>query len=309
MPWAELWPALSFEDGSIKERVKITMNLKKPAFWFVIVAVAFCIVVGVSFLTKSKDYGPTVGNAQMLEVPGVKWFATPEEVIEALNITEEQIFTEITTSGYVLEMYVTDLTLFGRDVSLAKFDFQFNNNGNTALCSVLIYFSEDTSMKKLEKELIEIYGLSKSEADIRSLYDNNFDCVKKIGPDMFPLERAAQNEIAYNAYEGNPFQDALDDPNYIIRHWVTENGLAIIPEDVVEYFKSIEDDEIPKDGEALMEMLDQIPWVSITMSNRNATTIHLNAKGTLNELLQLFTNNYIRFDAKLLAKYILASAE
>lgn len=285
------------------------MNLKKPAFWFVIVAVAFCIVVGVSFLTKSKDYGPTVGNPQMLEVPGVEWLATPDEVKEALNITEEQIFAETTTSGYVLEMYVTDLTFYGRDIVLAKFDFGFGSDGDTELQKALVFFSEDTDMNKLEKELVEIYGPSKSESDIRSLYDNNIDRVKRIGPSMFPLETSAQNEIAYNAHDGNPFQDALDDPDYMIRHWVTENGLSILPEEVVEYFKSVEADEIPQDEDALMAMLDHIPWITITMSNRNATTIHWNAKGTPNELYRLYTNNYIQFEAKLLAEYIHASIE
>jgi hypothetical protein len=111
---------------------------KCPAFWIAVVSIALCIVVAVSFLTNPKGYGPKGGNPQMLELPGVAWFATPEEVKEALNITDEQIFTEITTSGYVLEMYVMDLTPYGRDDSLVKFGFRFNDNGNTALCSVVI---------------------------------------------------------------------------------------------------------------------------------------------------------------------------
>ena len=285
------------------------MNSKKPAFWIVIGAIALCVVVAVIFLTNPKDCGPTVGNPQMLEVPGVEWLDTPDEVKEALNITEEQIFAETTTSGYVLEMYVTDLTFYGRDIVLAKFDFWFGPNGDTELQKALVFFSEDTDMNKLEKELVEIYGPSKSESDIRSLYDNNIDRVKRIGPSMFPLETSAQNEFAYNAHDGNPFQDALDDPDYMLKHWVTENGLSILPEEVVEYFKSVEDDEIPQDEDALMAMLDHIPWITITMSNRNATTIHWNAKGTPNELYRLYTNNYIQFEAKLLAEYIHASIE
>lgn len=282
------------------------MNCKKPTFSIVIVAAILCIVVAVYFLTNPKEYGPTVGNPQMLEVPGVEWLATPDEVKEALNITDEQIFLENTSSGFVLEMGITDLTLYGRDVVYAKFYFWFGSDGDTELQEVLLYLSENTDMRKLEKELLDIYGPSKSESDIRSLYDNNIDRVKRIGPSMFPLETSAQNEIAYNAHDGNPFQDALDDPDYMIKHWVTENGLSIIPEEVVEYFKSVEDDEIPQDEDALMAMLDQIPWVSITMSNRSATTIHWNTLGRPNEL---YTNNYIRFDAKLLAEYIHASTE
>jgi hypothetical protein len=291
-------------DVRVKECAKIVT--KKIAAWIFIVAAALCVVVTVWFLANPKGYGPTVGNPQMLEVPGVEWLATPDEVKKALNITDEQIFTENTTSGYVLEMCVTDLTLYGRDVVYAKFNFWFGTDGDTELQEVLLYFSENTDMRKLEKELLDIYGPGKSQFDIQSLYENSINRVKRSSPDMFPLETSAQNEIAYNAHDGNPFQDALDDPDYMIKHWVTENGLSIIPEEVVEYFKSVEDDEIPQDEDALMAMLDQIPWVSITMSNRNATTIHWNALGRPNEL---YTKNYMRFDAKLLAEYIHASAE
>lgn len=285
------------------------MNYKTPLFWIVIAAIVLCIVVAVCFLAGPKDYGPEVGNTQMLELPGVKWFASPDEVKAALNITEDQILAESTTSGYVMEMYVTDLTLYGRDVSLAKFDFWFGSDGDTELQRALVFFSEYTNMKKLEKELVEIYGPCKSEADIRSLYDNTIERVERIWSSVFPLETSAENENDYNALEGNPFQDALDDPDYMIRHWVTENGLSIIPEEVVEYFKSVEDDEIPQDEDALMEMLDQIPWISITMSNRNAMTIYRDVGGTDSEAYRHYTNNYIHFDAKLLADYILASTE
>ena len=281
-------------------------NYKKPAFWIVVAAVALCIVVAVCFLARPREYGPTVGNPQMLEVPGVEWLATPDEVKEALNITDEQIFKETKSSGFVLEMGVTDLTLYGRDVVYAKFNFWFGSDGDTELQEVLLYFSENTDMRKLEKELLEIYGPGKSKSDIHSLYENSINRVKRTEPYMFQIEENAQNDLSYVIQDGNPFQDALDDPDYMLKHWVTENGLSILPEEVVEYFKSVEDDEIPKDEDALMEMLDQIPWVSITMSNRNATTIFCNALGRPNEL---YTNNYMRFDAKLLAEYIHASTE
>ena len=282
------------------------MNCKKSAFWIVVVSIVLCVAVAVFFLMKPREYGPTVGNPQMLEVPGVEWLATPDEVKEALNITDEQIFNETKSSGFVLEMGVTDLTLYGRDVVYAKFYFWFGSDGDTELQEVLLFFSENTDMRKLEKELLEIYGPGKSKSDIHSLYENSISRVKRIEPDMFPLESSAKVENPYVTFKGNPFRDALDDPDYMLKHWVTENGLSILPEEVVEYVKSLEDDEMPQDEDALMEMLDQIPWVSITMSNRCAATIHWNALGRPNEF---YTNNYMRFDATLLAEYIHASAE
>lgn len=278
------------------------MIYKKPTFWIVIAAVALCIVVAVCFLANPKNYGPKVGNPQMLELPGVEWFATPEEVKAALNITEDQILTEYTTSGFVLEMYVTDLTLFGREVPLARFDFWFNNSGNTALRYALVFFSEDTNMKKLEKELVEIYGPGQSESYVHSLYDNNIDLVKRFDYGVFGLETSAKNEDGYNALDGNPFRDALEDPDYMIHHWVTENGLSVIPEEVVEYFKSGEVEDMPQDEDKLMKTLDRMPWIVMTMSNRNATAIYHDIMGAENELEQLYTNNYIQFSARLLAE-------
>lgn len=110
---------------------------------------------------------------------------------------------------------------------------------------VLLYFSENTDMRKLEKELLEIYGPGKSKSDIHSLYENSINRVKRTEPYMFQIEENVQNDLSYIIQDGNPFQDALDDPDYMLKHWVTENGLSIISEEVVEYFKSLEDDEIP----------------------------------------------------------------
>ena len=280
------------------------MNYKKPAFWIVIAAVALCIVVAVCFLTNPKDYGPEVGNPQMLEIPGVEWFVTPDELKEALNITEEQIIEEYTTSGYIIEMWVTDLTLYGRDVPFAKFSFWFDNNGNTALRRASVCFSEDTDMNKLKKELIEIYGPGKAEAYRYSLYDNNTDRNGRFGRRISSLEAAAENEIYQNVVEGNPFQDALEDPEYMTHHWVTENGLSIIPEEVVEYFRSAEDEQMPQDEDAFMEKLDQMPWVVISMANRHPAAIINEIKGTEFEWEALETNNCMTFSADLLAEYL-----
>ena len=42
---------LAFGEVGVKERVKSVMNYKKPAFWFVVVAVSVCAAAGVCFLT------------------------------------------------------------------------------------------------------------------------------------------------------------------------------------------------------------------------------------------------------------------
>ena len=279
------------------------MNSKKPAFWIVIAAITLCIVVAVIVLMNPKEYGPTVGNPQMLEVPGVEWLATPDEVKEALNITEEQILEEFTTSGYVLQMFVTDLTLFGRDVPYAEFSFVFGNKGDTELLKARLFFSEHTNMNKLKKELMEIYGPGIDEPYRYDIYHDGTDL------ELSDLEASARLEEQMDNLEGNPYRDALEDPDYMAHHWVLENASSVIPEEVVKYLKSAEDENMPQDADAFKAKLDQMRWVVISMANRQTGAIYYDTSGKDELYRRHYTNNYIEFNAKLLAEYIHASTE
>ena len=275
------------------------MKPKKPLFWIVIAAVALCIVVAVCLLVNPKDYGPEVGNPQMLELPGVEWFATPDEVKEALNISEEQIVWENKSSGYILTMGAKDFILFGREVVFAEFDFWFNNNGDTALRKVTVYFSEDTDMIKLKKELIEIYGPGKDEP-----YRFSVKGLLPTTQKLSDMEVSAESEDGWDNVEGNPFRDALEDPDYMAHHWIIENSTLTVPEEVAQYWKSVEDEDIPQTDDAFMENLDQRPWVVISMANRNAWAIINKITGAKDELYPGRTNNYMIFNAEVLSEYL-----
>ena len=305
---------LAFGEVGVKERVKTVMNYKKPAFWIVIAAVALCAVVAVSFLTNPKDYGPEVGNPKMLELPGVEWFVTPEEFKEALNITKKQIISEDINSlpgdtdgsDDTYELSVTDLTLFGKEVHYALFSFDRAPDGEFEFVQAVVMFDEDTDMEQLKDNLVEIYGTGSSEPYSYYLYEGN---VKRNYPLKLRMEQRLEYLSKTGGQEGNPFKDALEDPEYMIHHWVTENGCSFLPEEVVEWFKYAMDrpanaDEVAlQDDEVLMEMLDQLPWVAMTLSNRNAATIQQDAQGTDNESAAYYTNNYMEFNAGWLAQY------
>ena len=181
---------------------------------------------------------------------------------------------------------------------MAKFDFWFNDNGDTAFRKALVFFSEDTDVNKLKKELIEIYGPGRSEPYRYSVYGDNSD------QKMSDLEASAEGERGWDAVEGNPFQDALEDPDYMTHHWVMENCSSVIPEEVVERLKSAENENMPQDDDAFIEMLDQMPWVVMTMSNRNPAATFYDVTDTDNELYRLYTNNYMTFSAELLADHL-----
>ena len=46
---------VAFGEIGVKQRIKSVVNYKKPAFWFVCVAVVACVVAGVCFLTNPKE--------------------------------------------------------------------------------------------------------------------------------------------------------------------------------------------------------------------------------------------------------------
>ena len=307
---------LAFGEVGVKERVKTMMNYKKPAFWIVIAAVALCIVVAVSFLTNPKGYGPKVGNPKMLELPGVEWFVTPEELKEALNITEDQILGEktqptrenVATNYDRYWLYVTDITLYGRDVTYAQFEFRRDPGHDFEFVQVFVTFADDTDMDALKADLTDIYGLGSSEP--YSYYLVEDDRTREYSAKMNLEQQMEYLAHTYKSEDGNPYMEALEDPEYMVHHWVTENGCDLIPEEVVEWFKYVmdrpwnADKTTLQDDKVLMDMLDQFPWVAMTLSNRNAAAIRRDTQGTESEFASYYSNNYLEISASMLANYL-----
>ena len=210
---------LAFGEVGVKERVKTVMNYKKPAFWIVIAAIALCVVVAVCFLTNPKDNGPQVGNPQMLEFPGVEWFVTPDELKEALNITEEQIIDETTDINVdIYQLSVINLTLFGEKVDFALFVFSNDSDYGLVFDRATVMFAEETDMLKLKEKVSEIYGPGAGETYTYYLYRNN-SRVESTRESELAQRLAYWAESGQEAFdlnlEGNPFKDALEDPEYM----------------------------------------------------------------------------------------------
>ena len=116
-------------------------------------------------------------------------------------------------------------------------------------------FSYDTDMNKLEKELVEINSPVKRKPYRHSLYDDNANRNVRFGRRVSNLEASAENESGWDAVEGNPFQDAPADPDYMPRHWVPRKGCSLIPKEEVEYFKSAEEEDMSQGDDAFMKKL------------------------------------------------------
>ena len=303
---------LAFGEVGVKERVKTVMNYKKPAFWIVIAAVALCIVVAVCFLTNPKDNAPQVGNPQMLELPGVQWFVTPDELKEALNITEEQIVDEITDyddDHDTYQLLVKNLTLFDKDVTYGEFEFWRIPGHDFAFGHAIVLFAEDTDMEALKERVSDIYGPGVDEYAFYSyVAGNKFERMlnSKV---VETLEYLAKYESQRDQLEGNPYQEALDDPEHMVHYWTTERGTSVIPAQAVEYFKYVKDmpwheGEPLQDDDVLMEWMDQFPWVTISMGNRNAAAIQHDSKTDKATPYSYYTNNYMEFSALNLLRYV-----
>ena len=271
-------------------------------------------------LAYDADAGDTSvseeGNLSALSIPGIKWLSTPEEVKDALGITGDQIISEeidpkmSDSNGY--DRYLlsaTDLTLYEREVTYAYFQFRRAPDDAFALERVLVMFAEDTDMEQLKADLARIYGPGSDEPYSYYMYSNNIKRDQELIPHAEgSLRYLANPDVVLDGVEGNPFRDALEDPEYMTHYWITENGCSVIPKQVAEYYKYLmaqpwnEREIALQDDETLMAMLDQMPWVHMTIGNRHMSTITRDAQGS--EEHPYYTNNYMEFNASWLAEYV-----
>ena len=256
------------------------------------------------------------GNLSALSIPGIKWLSTPEEVKDALGITGDQIISEeidpkmSDSNGY--DRYLlsaTDLTLYEREIPYAYFQFRQGPDDAFALERVLVMFTEDADMEKLKEDLAGIYGPGSDEPYSYYMYSNNIKRDQELIPHAEEsLRYLANQDEVLDGVEGNPFRDALEDPEYMTHYWITENGCSVIPKQVAEYYKYLmaqpwnEREIALQDDETLMAMLDQMPWVHMMIGNRHMSTITRDAQGS--EEHPYYTNNYMEFNASWLAEFV-----
>ena len=256
------------------------------------------------------------GNLSALSIPGIKWLSTPEEVKDALGITGDQIISEKiaptipnSNSSDRYQLSATDLILYEREVPYAYFQFRQGPDDAFALERVLVMFAEDTDMEQLKADLAGIYGPGSDEPYSYYMYSNNIKRDQELIPHAEgSLRYLANQDVVLDGVEGNPFRDALEDPEYMTHYWITENGCSVIPKQVAEYYKYLmaqpwnEREIALQDDETLMAMLDQMPWVHMTIGNRHMSTITRDAQGS--EEHPYYTNNYMEFNASWLAEYV-----
>lgn len=105
--------------------------------------------------------------AELLEFPGLQWNMSPEAIIEALNLQDEDLMEvpadEVRENCYEIRVKGEALSeLFGENVDLAAFTcydyYEGENQGRYGLGSVDVIYEQDADMEAVREKLTERYG-------------------------------------------------------------------------------------------------------------------------------------------------------
>lgn len=119
-----------------------------------------------------------VDNPSLLEVPGLKWNVTPEEVKSALNLTSNKLVVEEVVdrsdslSEYDYDEYLIiakDISFFGHEVKGAYFFFYRYTGNEYGLGRVELYYPDDTDFDTIINTLVSIYGEGDTTSGIYSI--------------------------------------------------------------------------------------------------------------------------------------------
>ena len=126
---------LAFGEVGVKERVKTVLNYKKPAFWFVVLAVILCIVVAVCFLTDPVS----LTTSDIMESGDYTILAQCDQYLDL--IIPLDVLNQIQSSEDGCEFDVKEVIVFESDTSTIWLrSTQFANEGAERM-----YFEFDIS--------------------------------------------------------------------------------------------------------------------------------------------------------------------
>ena len=151
---------------SIKER--ITLIAKKPKFSviaLIALILAMTIAAGCSFTGPVSPKEDNLPNKyQIMAYPGTEWGMTPQEVMEALDLTEKDL-VDWQENDYNCSFRVENIKYLGFRASLYfRFQNQFGassitpNGPGFGLFESYVVFPEDTDMSAVLKAMTKEYG-------------------------------------------------------------------------------------------------------------------------------------------------------
>lgn len=218
---------------------------------------------------------PQIHDVTMLEIPGVKWNMTPEEVKKNLALTADQILVD--TQGQSSELMdtwvltVTEVPFFGEEVAQAQFQFvKYAGYDKYGLDSVRIYYPDEVDMAEVRDTLIGIYGEGNS-----------------IGITRYRIS----NGKVHSSVDDKLHASSI--PNALLYCWESSSkGTDVLSKEVQEEIIAIYTDpdfDNFADRDVVLEYLEKSPLVTLYCTD-GAGEGNINAE-------DLYTCNHVNFSA------------
>ena len=122
----------------------------------------FLIFVLFILLITSSCRGPSTDASESLEFMNIPWNSTPEQVIDAMGFTEEEIECVEDSEGFQYGINARNVEVFGTTALTVQFVFQNYTEQEDVygLAAILVYFPNDseTETAKLAEEITKLYG-------------------------------------------------------------------------------------------------------------------------------------------------------
>ena len=254
--------------------------------------------------TAASD--PKVDDPALLEFPGLKWGMTVDEVKAALKIKEDQILKDeqiVSSPGNKVydewELYIKDLTVFDRKVTLGIFTFiartedqipegreyMDHTSGKFVLQGVRVFLDEETDMEKLEQTMTAVYGQG-----VGGVYQYT-DALSTGNPNKTAIN--ANPYVRAMNKRGSVYQEALNDPNYQEQMWVCTDPMST-SEKIRDYFV----DMLSSKGhseEDIQEWLNQSPWITLRLVNNTYEAIRIEAGDFKSAYTEYITRNSLEY--------------
>lgn len=184
---------------------------------------------------------PQVDDVTMLEIPGIKWNSTPEEVKKKLGLTTDQILVDAQGEGSdymdIWLLTATKIPFFGEDVAQAQFLFvKYTGYNHFGLESVRIYYPDEVDMAAVRDAIIDTYGAGNEKGITRYRISNN------------TVVSSVESKLQTNT------TDAL------VYYWVNScKGTDVLSKEVQEAVIDLH----TADREVILESLDKNPLVTL----------------------------------------------
>lgn len=232
---------VAFGEVSVKDRVKLVLNYKKPAFWVIVAAIVISAVTAVCFMTSPKE------NKNLLTLDKL------EKICNSAEWTRSQAVEGIEYWKQFDNLKMEENRIPGAVTSLYRCEFEKNGTVYELQISFWPKWGdiESVLLYNMEvKDCIRLYtgGTGTTDTDITGFLSRKYDILSEIGVTSVTCSKL-KSPVSFEKYEmelflnfsGNMFvaedYDAPKHGNILPKSWWALGGVGVCPE---EYCRDLE---------------------------------------------------------------------